>query len=208
MLSIKNYSKSYNGKEVLSFPEHSFEKGIYLVQGINGSGKTTLFKSVSGIIKFKGDCTINDVNLKNNPIDYRRLINYCEAEPLFPGFLTGMELISFTAKAKNSSEGEVNSLSEVFGIKEFWNNPISTYSSGMLKKTALTMAFCGSPKIILLDEPFTTIDQETTKRLCGLINDYNTKGCTFIISAHQIKETIAIDFDDTVLVSERTLKSI
>lgn len=208
MLKIYNYSKSYRDRVILSFKEQIFDRGIYLIQGVNGSGKTTLFKSVAGIVRFDGDSQIDGVSIKKNPVSYRRWVNYCEAEPQFPGFLTGEELISFVAKTKGSSGAEIDRHIKIFGIDHYWKTPVDTYSSGMLKKIALTLAFCGTPKLILLDEPFTTIDQDSLALLSGLINDYYENGCSFIISAHQVRESIPIEFDNTLLIQGQTLKTL
>ena len=95
MLHLTNYSKSYLNQTVLSIDNLVIREGLHLIQGANGSGKTTLFQSISGIINFHGECTLNGINLNKRPVEYRRLINYCEAEPQFPGFLTGKELLRF-----------------------------------------------------------------------------------------------------------------
>jgi len=206
MLQIHNYSKSYGIEAILSFDKKIFDRGMYLIQGVNGSGKTTLFKSIAGIIQFDGDCLIDEVSLKNNPVSYRKRVNYCEAEPMFPGFLTGQELVSFVAKTMGESIMSLKELIKVFGIDQYWKNQVSTYSSGMLKKLALTMAFCGRPRLILLDEPFTTIDIKSLSLLCDLIRDFHGNGCSFIISAHQVKSSIPIDFDNTLVIENRTLQ--
>ncbi|MEL7003007.1 MAG: ABC transporter ATP-binding protein, partial [Bacteroidota bacterium] len=95
---------------------------------------------------------------------------------------------------------------KVFEVDRYWKNPVGTYSSGMLKKIALTMAFCGNPRLILLDEPFTTIDAKSLTLLCDLIKDFYSKGCSFIISAHQLKASIPLTFDATLFIEEKTLK--
>lgn len=208
MLELIDYSKTYGTHEVIRIQEQTFEKGIHLIQGANGSGKTTLFKSIAGIIKFNGDCVLNKISLKKHPVKYRRHVNYCEAEPKFPDFLSGKELISFVAKTKGDKENGYNNLVNSFGVDGFWESPISTYSSGMLKKISLITAFCGKPALIMLDEPFTTIDQDSSNLLCTLIHEFYLQGCSFIISAHQIRDTIALNFNQIYKVENKQLQKV
>ncbi|MEM7107842.1 MAG: ABC transporter ATP-binding protein [Bacteroidota bacterium] len=204
MITLSNYLKSYANRTVLSIEELKIDAGLHLVTGVNGSGKTTLFKSISGIIHFKGSCTVDGINLKTNPINYRSYVNYCEAEPNFPSFLTGKELIRFVGKTKNTPDSVLDNIVELFGVTAFWTQPVSTYSSGMLKKTALVLSFTGNPKVVLLDEPFTTIDKPGKKQLCKVIKEYGSQGCTFLMSAHQEVETIPLDFDSTLVLEHNT----
>ncbi|MEM9857402.1 MAG: ABC transporter ATP-binding protein [Bacteroidota bacterium] len=206
MLHLTNYSKSYLNQTVLSIDNLAIREGLHLIQGANGSGKTTLFQSISGIINFHGECILNGINLNKQPVEYRRLINYCEAEPQFPGFLTGKELLRFVHNTKQTPKSDFDGIVELFGLQKFWNQPIATYSSGMLKKTSLATAFAGIPKAILLDEPFTTIDLAGKNFLCDMIKEYQSRGCLFLISAHQQTDTIPLSFDSILVLENNTLK--
>ncbi|WP_162427405.1 ABC transporter ATP-binding protein [Pontibacter pudoricolor] len=88
MLRFKNYSKKFGSKTVLAIPDLTLEKGLYWLKGENGSGKTTLLKSVAGLIPFNATIQLNDISIKQQPVQYRRLVNYAEAEPLprFPNW--------------------------------------------------------------------------------------------------------------------------
>ncbi len=95
------------------------------------------------------------------------------------------DLILVVSKAKNASDQQVEEMKEAFGVSSFSGNAISTYSSGMLKKTSLLLAFLGDPKLIILDEPFTTIDSASQDFLIQLINQKSAEGVSFLISTHQ-----------------------
>ncbi|MEM1405606.1 MAG: ABC transporter ATP-binding protein [Bacteroidota bacterium] len=208
MILLSNYSKAYVRTTVLSIKNLKIEPGLHLVQGANGSGKTTFFKSISGIISFKGDCSLNGQSIKKDAVEYRRYVNYCEAEPNFPHFLNGRELISFVSKAKNTPDTTLHKIVMSFGVEKFWKKPIATYSSGMLKKTSLVLAFAGNPRVILLDEPFTTIDRDSKEQLCLFIREYRALGCTFLISAHQEPKTISLEFDSTLILENNTVNKL
>lgn len=207
MLSISEYSKSYGLEPVLNIRKQHFPSGCHLVQGSNGSGKTTLFKSIAGLLTFDGEITLNEkLSVKYDPVKYRLHVNYCEAEPAFPPFLTAHDLASFVATAKKATREQVNSLIDTLNMVSFIHQPVKTYSSGMLKKTSLLLGFLGQPRVILLDEPFTTIDADTLKSLSELIT-HHEKECTFLISTHQAPNQIPLTFRGTYFIDNKELCS-
>jgi ABC-2 type transport system ATP-binding protein len=188
MLSIKNLKKEYGTHLILDIPQLQFESGLFWLKGNNGSGKSTLLKIISGIIPFDGEVNIDGVDLRKHPTDYRRLVNYVEAEPLYPSFLTGQDLVSFFILTRMANKEEVEELVQKFNIHSFIKNPIGTYSSGMVKKLSLVLAFIGRPKYILLDEPLVTIDKESVPILYELVKLYFGRGVNFVFTSHQAFE--------------------
>jgi ABC-2 type transport system ATP-binding protein len=141
MLVLDDFRKIYNSQVILSIPNLKFEPGIHWIKGANGAGKSTLFKSIAGIIPFEGDITLNDLRLKKDHVSYRKVVNYSEAEPLYPGFLTAKDLTRFVGTAKGSSPEQQDYYVQRFGISSYFEKACDTYSSGMLKKLSLAMAF-------------------------------------------------------------------
>jgi ABC-2 type transport system ATP-binding protein len=185
MITIQNLKKEYGSHLILNVPDLKFDNGLFWVKGANGSGKSTLLKIMAGMIPFEGEVEIDDVNLRKQPTEYRRLVNYVEAEPLYPPFLTGLDLISFFSSTRKANKEEVDKLIQKFNIQSFIKTPIGTYSSGMVKKLSLVLAFIGQPKYILLDEPLVTIDKDTVPILYDLIEEYSAKGMSFVFTSHQ-----------------------
>ncbi|WP_234735679.1 ABC transporter ATP-binding protein [Tellurirhabdus bombi] len=186
MLTIRQFRKAYNDQPILIIPELNFTPGLHWLKGQNGSGKTTLFRSIAGLLPHEGEMILNtQYNSRKNPVEYRLRVNYSEAEPLYPEFLTAWELIRWVGKTKRAPAGQMENLIQVFGIQSFLLNPVGTYSSGMLKKTSLILAFLGQPQLILLDEPFVTLDEATVQRVINLIRAEREKGTSFLLSTHQ-----------------------
>src|SRR5882757_9308179 len=95
MLAFTKVEKSYGSSLVLSIPSTSLAPGIYWLQGPNGTGKTTLLRMIAGLIPFKGEIHLNGHSLHRDPVAYRRNIGWADAEPQYPAFLTGADLLSF-----------------------------------------------------------------------------------------------------------------
>lgn len=185
MLRLTGYKKTFGSSLVLDIPRLELEPDIYWLRGENGSGKTTFLKSVAGLLSFDGEIEVSSVSIRKQRRAYTGRVNHAGAEPVYPSFLTGYDLIDFYLKTKNGHKATAESMASVFGMKQYLGNSVSSYSSGMTKKLCLLLAFLGSPKLILLDEPFTTLDVEAAQALVGLISDSFSRGVSFLISSHQ-----------------------
>lgn len=188
MLAIKGYEKRYNDTLIIRIDDLELANGIYWIKGENGSGKSTFFKSIAGLIPFTGSIVFDKIDSAAEPVLFRSLINFSEAEPLYPGFLTAKDLIRFIGKTKNASDENMQAITKHFGVDAFYEKSCETFSSGMLKKLSLTLAFLGNPKLIILDEPLITLDEQTRAKLVDLIKHYSEKGVMFLISSHQLIE--------------------
>ncbi len=184
LIQFNNYCKKYADSVVLNIASLQMPKGIYWLKGINGSGKSTLLKSLSGIIPFEGSVTITGVDVKRDKRAHRKIVNYAEAEPVYPDFLTGKDIIQLYAETKGGNDIHAQ-LVEAFQLTGAVHQPTGTYSSGMLKKLSLTCAFLGTPDLILLDEPLITLDAQAITTTLLLIEEHFQKGVSFIITSHQ-----------------------
>ena len=185
MILFSNYCKYYNGNLIIQAPTLELAHNLYWLKGENGCGKTTLMRSIAGIIPFNGSISVNGIEIHKKRMDYRMSVNYTEAEPVYPSFLTGNDLIRFYARAKKASEKQVSSLIDIFNIGDYANNKTGTYSSGMTKKLSLVLGFIGHPRLILLDEPLITLDQQSVMNLQKLIGSCFSEGISFMITSHQ-----------------------
>lgn len=204
-LEIVNYKKSFSEKVILEVPSLSLKHGIYWIKGDNGSGKSTFFKSIGGLIPFDGDIHLNEFSSKKDQQQYRKFVSYSEAEPTYPSFLSQKDLITFYAKTINAEKEQIDTLISQFDTLSYYHNSVSTYSSGMLKKTGLLLSFIGSPRLIILDEPFITIDKKSTERLEQLILSYYDSGVTFLISSHMREGKGQLPIKETYLISNQQL---
>lgn len=209
MLQFIKFRKNYDNHPVLAIDDMTIAPGIYWIKGSNGSGKSTLLKVLAGILDFDGDIRLNDnISPKKQTIAYRERVNFAEAEPVFPEFLTGKEMIALFAASKNAPAKQEEYFVESMHMQPYLHRPLGTYSSGMLKKLSLVLAFMGNPELILLDEPLITIDQESLRILYGWIAEKHQQGVNFFLSSHQSLQQDGLPVTKEILVDNKTIKFI
>ena len=186
MLEFIQVQKNYGAQRVLDIPHFRLPNGLNWLQGPNGAGKTTLLRIIAGIERFKGDIRLQGHSLQKEPVNYRQLVNWADAEPLYPGFLSGADLLSFYRQLLKPETGQIERLCDRLGIGSWLSTRSATWSSGMTKKISLFLALLGRPALALLDEPFITLDEAGARELSGLIGEYHRHyGTIFLLTSHQ-----------------------
>lgn len=208
MLHLANLKKVYGARLILQIPLLSIPTGAYWIKGNNGSGKTTFMKIIAGINPFEGIVKLNDTDLVKNPITYRKQVSFAEAEPVFPGFVTGWDLITFVQNTRKEKEGSIQNLVDYFGVRSFLDYPVGTYSSGMTKKLSLLLAFIGNAKLIMLDEPLITLENTFLPMLFSLINNRKSQGASFLLSSHQPFREDQFKPDGKIIVENQTAQFV
>ena len=208
MLQFDHVNKTYDQLPVFDITSLRLERNIYWLQGINGSGKTTFLSMLAGLIPFKGNILLDGINLCQSPLSYRRLVNFAGAEPLYPDFITGSELIGFYQDIRKAATVQTDMLINLFKVNRFIKSSIGTYSSGMIKKLSLLLAFIGRPSLVLLDEPLATLDEGSVHILPELISAYNKEFKTcFIFSSHQPFKSYSLVINK-ILITDQSLQLI
>ncbi|MFT4094514.1 MAG: ATP-binding cassette domain-containing protein [Niabella sp.] len=203
-LQVKHLIKKYGDHEVLNIPALELQQGNYWIKGPNGSGKSTFLKALAGLVPLKGNIILNEqISMHKAPVAYRAAINHAAAEPAYPSFLSGQELVNFYLKVKNGTVQQVNEIKSILGIDHYLDNPCGSYSSGMLKKLSLLLAFTGNSEWILLDEPFTTLDVSAQNALQHLIHSTKNKG--FIFTSHHDISPTGISLSGIYHVQNKTI---
>ena len=204
MLTINRFRKEYNSHVVLDIPMLRIAKGIHWLVGKNGSGKSTFFKALAGIIPFQGEILFE--SFKPSQVACKFLINYSEAEPKYPDFVSAKDILKFIAYAKKSPSGQLEQLVKHFGVDEYWENNVGTYSSGMLKKVSLVSGFLGKPDLIILDEPFILVDAVSIDKLYEIIFQTHAQfGTSFFLSSHQDLLPEKLQLDSVLIVDNKTI---
>ena len=192
MISIKNVSKSYvKGKKAVDGLNLDIKNGeIFGFLGPNGAGKSTTIKMITGILEpSEGEIKIDDYDIKNEPEKAKQEYGYVPDNPeIFPK-LKGIEYLNFLAdiyKVENREEKIMN-LVKRFGLEEYLNSQMDTYSHGTKQKIILVGALLHDPKNWILDEPMTGLDPKAAHELKELMMEHAKKGNTVFFSTHVLE---------------------
>lgn len=190
-IRLINVSKEFKKIYVLKNVNLEFDEGkIYGFIGRNGSGKSVLLKIMCNFYEpTEGQVLYDDVDIvkeKTYPIDTRTLIE----SPSFLPNLTGLENLKLLASIQNkiSDDDIINTLSLV-NLEGEMNKKYSDYSLGMKQKLGIAQVLMENPKVIILDEPFNGVENETVKKLRKVLLEEKKKGKIIILASH-IKDDI------------------
>ena len=202
MITFNNLKKSYSRNVVLEINSLDIPKGqAFGLVGNNGAGKTTLFSLLLDLIKpTKGKVLNNNIDVKESE-DWKSFTSAFLDESFLISYLLPEEYFYFIGDLRGVSKREVDSFlnqfedlfnGEILGGKKY----IRDLSKGNQKKVGIIAALIGSPKIIILDEPFANLDPTTQIRLKKIIKKLaEERETTVLVSSH--------DLQDVTEVSER-----
>lgn len=185
-IEVKEVSKEFKKQKVLKDINVTFESGnIYGLIGRNGSGKSVflkllcaLYRPTSGEILFDGENVIKE---KKFPPSTGALIE----KPSFIGDLTGYENLKLLASIqKKIGEDEINTILKKVELYEEKDKKYSKYSLGMKQKLGIAQALMEDPEIIILDEPFSGVEDDTASSLRDLLLEEKEKGKLIIVATH------------------------
>ena len=160
---------------------------LLCIFGPSGCGKTTLLNIVAGLDnKFNGFITYN------KKISEEKISYLFQAPRLFP-WLTAQENIEFPIKKEKNCKKISNNLLEKIGLKKFANSFPNKLSGGMQRRIALARAFSTNPKVLLLDEPFISLDNKIADQLRKLlVSLWKQKKPIIIFVTHDLNEAIQL----------------
>lgn len=193
MIHIQNIQKSYNDTVVLDIPELRLEKAVsFGLVGNNGAGKTTLFRLILDLIRASnGTIEINGEDVAKTE-SWKQITGSFLDQGFLIDFLSPEEYFNFIGKVRGLSKGDISLY--LADMEEFFNGEIigkkkliRNLSMGNQQKIGIAAAMMGKPEIVVLDEPFNSLDPTTQIRLVNLIRKLQeTQQITFLISSHDI----------------------
>ena len=193
MITIDTISKKYGQAEVLNVASIDIPTGqSFGLVGNNGAGKTTLFNILLDLIRpTTGSVTTNDI-VVNTSEEWKKFTGSFIDESFLIGYLTPEEYFEFIGNLREINKTTLTTFLTQFD--EFFNGEIigkkkylRDLSKGNQKKVGIVAAMMGSPKVIVLDEPFSNLDPTTQIRLKTIIKKLTeNKEITVLISSHDL----------------------
>ena len=209
-LEIKNLTKTYGEKEVLKNINFTFEEGkIYGLIGRNGAGKTTFFNCLNEDVDVDSGNFILSDEYGENKLKTED-IGYVISTPTVPEFLTGKEFLTFFLEINKDKIQDEKTVDDYFDLvkisKEDQDKLLKEYSHGMKNKMQMLINFIANPKVLLLDEPLTSLDIVVQEEMKKLLKDMK-KEHILIFSTHILE--LALDLcDEIVILSNKKLELI
>ena len=209
-LIVENLNKSYGQKQVLKDVEFTFEDNkIYGLIGRNGVGKTTFFNCINEDTSIDSGKFLLELNQYTRRINTND-IGYVLSTPIVPEFLTGKEFLNFFLEINKDKLENIKTIDEYFEMvqisKDDQDKLLKEYSHGMKNKMQMLISFISNSKILLLDEPLTSLDivvQDDMKKLLKKMK----KDHILIFSTHILE--LALDLcDEIVILNNQKLELI
>lgn len=203
-VGVTDLRKSYGPTLALRGVDLRFDAGsITVIRGPNGSGKSTLLwllallgHPTKGEIRYGGYGTAHADEIRG------RIGFVAHQLQLYPG-LTGRENLVLAARLQGIpyAEKRAEDLGDALGVGAYWDRPLRTYSRGQAQRVSIARALLHEPRLLLMDEPTTGLDQEATASFVELVAQQKQRGAIVVVVTHEssLGESIA----DHVLQMDR-----
>ena len=191
---------------------------VFGLLGPNGAGKTTTLRLITGLARpTAGVVTIDGAPVSTGGgLDARRGIGVLDQDPRYYSWMTGHELVTFAGElqglARRDAGARADETLELVGLADARGRRIAGYSGGMRQRLGIAQALVARPRLLILDEPVSSLDPEGRRDLLALIADVRASA-TVIFSTHvladveRICDRVAI-LDHGRLVTEGALEAL
>ncbi|HIQ30106.1 MAG TPA: energy-coupling factor ABC transporter ATP-binding protein [Candidatus Caldiarchaeum subterraneum] len=217
MISLRNIVFKYGKRVILRNITTDIQDGVTYVIGPNGAGKTTLLKIAAGIYKpSSGEVIVDGINIwdvdEAKALEVRRRIIYVHERPaVLRGTVLKNIVYGFKLRGVNDT-GEVLRIvkpiaEEINVVELLWKNA-GELSAGQLQKVALVRAIALRPRYLLLDEPFSHLDEESVKRVSYVLRRIvEDQGVCVVVASH-IREAVEGLSPRVVMIREGELVKV
>jgi len=205
-LAAHGLVKRFGDKTAVDHLELEVPRGSWFgVVGPNGAGKTTSIRMMVGLLRpDEGAVFVNGTSVWPDPTEVKRMVGVLPDDLRLFERLTGEELLLYIGLLRGLDRDAVLERSQqllgVLGLERAANDLVADYSTGMRKKVALAAALLHSPSVLILDEPFESVDPVSSKVIVEVLQHYRSTGGTIVFSSH-VMDTVERLCDHVAIVS-------
>lgn len=210
IIELENISKEFKNILLFDSVNLKIEKGkIYGLIGPNGSGKSVLFKMISGFIfPTKGKISVRGETLGNGKNRFPENIGLVLSEAGFNETKTGYENLKELAAIRGEiNDQEIQEALNNVGLAANLTQKVKNYSLGMKQKLSIAQAIMEDQDILILDEPFNALDEDSLQNIRALFLDLKNEGKTILLTSHN-KEDIDFLCDRVYRINNMKLDEI
>jgi len=201
-IEVTSLTKAFGNHHALRSIELTVEKGEFLtIFGPNGAGKTTLIRILSTLTKASGgDVTIGGFALKTQSDAIRRKIGVIAHQTYLYENLTAAENLQFYGKLYNVPDlsAKIEQIITDVGLDLRRNDRVHTFSRGMQQRLSIARAMLHEPSLLLLDEPYTGLDQHACEMLSGWLKQLRSQQRTTLMVTHDLER--GLDMADRIAI--------
>lgn len=207
VISARGIAKNFGAHVALKNIDLELGKGQSLVIiGPNGAGKTTLLKVLSGTIApTQGTLLIQGVDIKKDPMAVRKMIGVISHETYLYDELTARENLEFFGKMygiqKDVLEKRIDELLLMTGLDERADDRAGSFSRGMKQRLSIIRSLLHRPAILLMDEPYTGLDQQAADAFEAVLRLLDTDMTTKIMVSHDTER--AFEMSDRIIIMDK-----
>lgn len=203
VVEFKDVKKTYGHTKALRGVSFSLSAGSFLsIFGPNGAGKSTLLKVLSTMTKASsGEIFFSGIPLKELKDDFRKNFGVISHEPFLYENLTAFDNLVFYSRlygVKNPEE-VADKLLERVELKKRKFDKVRSFSRGMLQRLSIARALVHEPEIILLDEPYTGLDQHASMVLTNILKEQFDLKKTIIMVTHNLQRGYELATDIAIV---------
>jgi heme exporter protein A len=190
MIEVRNLVKRFGLKTILRGLEFEAQPGEFVgLLGPNGAGKTTFLRILAslsrpnlGLVKLAG------YRLPQQAAQVRRKLGVLSHQPLLYGDLTAEENLRFYGRMYNVQNyaARQQEVLELVDLSKRANDLVRTFSRGMQQRLSIARAVLHDPEILLLDEPYTGLDQDASSMLDDVLKQIAAQGRTVVMTSHDL----------------------
>ena len=193
LLKCNKLTLGYNNKDILHSFDYGIHSGEYLcIIGRNGCGKTTFLRGLAGVLRPKsGKIELCD-NLRRNQIGYLPQITIAQKD--FPASVEEIVLSAFQGKSLllpfygKALRKRANECLELTRTENLRKESFRELSGGQKQRVLLARALCAAERLLLLDEPVTGLDPESSQNMYNIIkNLHENKNMTIVMVTHDVE---------------------
>jgi len=189
-IELSGVRKSFGSQAALQGVDLSIAQGSYVaVMGPNGAGKTTMLKIMAGLsAPTKGSVRVAGIEMRRAGPALRRQVGFVSHESMLYHDLSAWENLVFNAKLFGVTRPEevVAAIAERLDVSKHLRKPVRALSRGTRQRVAVARALLHNPRVLLMDEPYTGLDEIAATSLSDLLVELHTPERTLIITVHEV----------------------
>ncbi|MBW8873262.1 MAG: ABC transporter ATP-binding protein [Leifsonia sp.] len=212
-LSVRGLTKRFGNVTAVDSADLEVKSGsFYGFVGPNGAGKTTTLSMVTGLLRpDAGIVKVYGADVWRNAAVAKRMLGVLPDRLRLFDRLTGVEYLHHAGGLRGldrkTTLDRTQDLVNAFGLEHSLHRFVSDYSAGMVKKIAIAAAMIHSPRLLVLDEPFESVDPVSAQVVIDILQKFTHAGGTVLLSSHSMDLIERVCDSVAIIADGRTLAS-